>query len=342
MTTTTLSSPTQNVASRQETLLDVRNLVTSIHARGRTLRAVDDVSFQVKRGEILGVVGESGCGKSMTALSLMRLIPTAADITQGEVLFEGVDLLRLREKEMRAIRGHHISMVFQEPMTALDPAFTIGTQITEVIRAHSNASKEEARTRAIAMLERLGIGNAANRLDSYPHQFSGGMRQRVMMALALVMNPQLLIADEPTTALDVTIQAQILDLIADLRRELGLSVLLITHNLGVVNEVADRVAVMYAGEIVEIGDVSQIFSNPQHPYTQGLLKSMPYLVSRQPSLHVIPGRVPELWAMPKACRFAARCPNRIQKCTEVHPDLRETTADHELRCFNPTPFDGDN
>jgi oligopeptide/dipeptide ABC transporter ATP-binding protein len=188
------------------------------------------------------------------------------------------------------------------------------------------------------MLDRLGIPNAARRLDSYPHQFSGGMRQRVMLALALVMNPKLLIADEPTTALDVTIQAQILDLIADLRRELGLSVVLITHNLGVIHEVADRVAVMYAGEIVEIGSVERIFTDPQHPYTQGLLKSMPYLHERQPSLYVIPGRVPELWAMPPACRFAARCPNRIVPCTETHPDLRETAPDHELRCYNPTPF----
>jgi oligopeptide/dipeptide ABC transporter ATP-binding protein len=341
MAATALTDHQDQSSATDATLLEVRDLVTVIHSRNRTLRAVDHVSFQVKRGEILGVVGESGCGKSMTALSLMRLIPATAEIAQGEILFEGVDLLKLKDRQIRSIRGHHISMVFQEPMTALDPAFTIGTQITEVIRAHSNISKPEARDRAAIMLDRLGISNATNRLDSYPHQFSGGMRQRVMLALALVMNPKLLIADEPTTALDVTIQAQILDLIADLRRELGLSVLLITHNLGVVNEIADRVAVMYAGEIVEIGDVEQIFSNPQHPYTQGLLKSMPYLESRQPSLHVIPGRVPELWAMPKACRFAARCPNRIQICTETHPDLRETNPHHELRCYNPTPFDSD-
>lgn len=338
MTASILTNQTPSAGGDQATLLDVRNLVTSIKGRSRDFRAVDDVSFQVKRGEIFGVVGESGCGKSMTALSLMQLIPVNAEISGGQILFEGTDLLRLREREMRRIRGNEMSMVFQEPMTALDPAFTVGAQITEVIRAHTNASRDEARDRAAAMLDRLGISNAANRLDNYPHQFSGGMRQRVMLALALVMNPKLLVADEPTTALDVTIQAQILDLIANLRREMGLSVLLITHNLGVVNEIADRVAVMYAGEIVEIGDVQQIFSNSQHPYTQGLLKSMPYLVSRQPRLHVIPGRVPDLRAMPAACRFAARCPNRIEICTEIHPDLRETSPIHELRCYNPTPY----
>ncbi|MEA2596652.1 MAG: peptide/nickel transport system ATP-binding protein [Thermomicrobiales bacterium] len=319
-------------------LLTVDNLTTVIHARRRTLRAVDRVSFTVNRGEILGLVGESGCGKSMTALSLMRLLPPGAAVAEGSVRFDGRDLLRLNGGEIRKVRGNDVSMVFQEPMTALDPAFTVGSQIAEVVRAHTKVGAEEARTRAVAMLDRLGIPNAARRIDDYPHQFSGGMRQRVMLALALVMNPKLLLADEPTTALDVTIQAQILDLIADLRRELGLSVILITHNLGVVNEIADRVAVMYAGEIVEIGTTRQIFENPQHPYTQGLLKSMPYLVSRQATLHVIPGRVPELWAMPAACRFAARCSNRIAPCVETHPDLARIETDHDLRCYNPTSF----
>ncbi len=304
------------------------------------MHAVDNVSFQVNHGEIFGVVGESGCGKSMTALSLMRLIPVNSAITNGQILFEGTDLVRLSEREMRRIRGNQMSMVFQEPMTALDPSFTVGTQITEVIHAHSSATKEEAQTRAIDMLDRLGISNASDRLDSYPHQFSGGMRQRVMMALALVMNPKLLVADEPTTALDVTIQAQILDLIAELRQDMGLSVLLITHNLGVVSEVADRMAVMYAGEIVETGTVRRIFSDPQHPYTQGLLKSMPYLTARKPRLHVIPGRVPDLRAMPSACRFAARCPNRIDICTEHHPELEVKVGTHEIRCYNPTPYAG--
>jgi oligopeptide/dipeptide ABC transporter ATP-binding protein len=316
----------------------VRNLVTELQARRRRLRAVDTVSFQVGRGEILGVVGESGCGKSMTALSLMRLLPATARIAQGEIRFDGRDLARVSGAEMRRIRGNRMSMVFQEPMTALDPAFTIGTQITEVIRAHAHVGRHEALERAAAMLDRLGIPNASRRLENYPHQFSGGMRQRAMLALALVMNPKLLIADEPTTALDVTIQAQILDLIAGLRNEMGLSVILITHNLGVVNEIADRVAVMYAGEIVEVGTVARIFNDPRHPYTQGLLKSMPYVNERRQTLHVIPGRVPELSAMPKACRFAARCPNRIAQCTEIHPDLQETDRNHELRCFNPTAY----
>ena len=319
-------------------LLEVEDLTTVIHSRRRALRAVDGVSFRVGRGEILGLVGESGCGKSMTALSLMRLLPPTAAIAGGAVRFAGRDLLALRPAKMRRVRGNEISMVFQEPMTALDPAFTVGSQITEVIHAHAGVRGAEAEARAVAMLDRLGIANAARRVHDYPHQFSGGMRQRVMLALALVMNPKLLIADEPTTALDVTIQAQILDLIAGLRAELGLSVILITHNLGVVHEIADRVAVMYAGEIVETGPVTRIFGDPRHPYTQGLLKSMPYLNERRASLHVIPGRVPELWAMPPACRFAARCPNRIKPCLETHPDLRRTETGHALRCYNPTPF----
>src|SRR4051794_13766266 len=257
-----------------EPLLKVEGLTTEIQARKRTLRAVENVSFSVKRGEILGVVGESGCGKSMTALSIMRLLPLAARVSEGTIEFDGQDLLKLSGREMRRVRGNLISMVFQEPMTALDPAFTIGSQIIEVVKSHDSVSAEVARQRAIDMLDRLGIPNPESRINDYPHQFSGGMRQRVMLALALVMNPKLLLADEPTTALDVTIQAQILDLISQLRSELGLSVMLITHNLGVVNEIADRVAVMYAGEIVETGDVKEIFSNPRHPYTQGLLRSM--------------------------------------------------------------------
>jgi len=319
-------------------LLAVENLTTVIHARKRTLRAVDNVSFSVDRGEILGLVGESGCGKSMTALSIMRLLPHAASVAAGAIRFDGRDLLKLSGREMRRLRADEIAMVFQEPMTALDPAFTIGSQITEVVRAHDSVGADEALARAVRILDRLGIPNAERRAHDYPHQFSGGMRQRVMLGLALVMNPKLLLADEPTTALDVTIQAQILDLIAELRTELGLSVVLITHNLGVVNEIADRVAVMYAGEIVETGTVAEIFANPRHPYTQGLLKSMPYLKSREKTLHVIPGRVPELWAMPAACRFAARCPNRIQPCVQTHPDLERIEPAHELRCYNPTPY----
>ncbi len=322
----------------REPLLTLDHVTTVINARKRTLRAVEDVSLSIGKGEILGVVGESGCGKSMTALTIMRLLPQSAVAAHGSIMFDGRDLLKLSGSEMRRIRGNQISMVFQEPMTALDPAFTVGRQIAEVVHAHESVSHDEAMQRAIRMLDRLGIPNADRRAHDYPHQFSGGMRQRVMLALALVMNPKLLLADEPTTALDVTIQAQILELIAELRKELGLSVMLITHNLGVVHEIADRVAVMYAGEVVETGTVAEIFANPRHPYTQGLLRSMPYLIKRQPTLHVIPGRVPELWAMPKACRFAARCPNRIEQCVQDHPALERIESNHELRCFNPTSF----
>ena len=322
----------------REPLLTLDHVTTVIHARKRTLRAVEDVSLSIGKGEILGVVGESGCGKSMTALTIMRLLPQSAVAAQGSIMFDDRDLLKLSGNEMRKIRGNQISMVFQEPMTALDPAFTVGSQIAEVVHAHETVSNEEAMQRAVRMLDRLGIPNADRRANDYPHQFSGGMRQRVMLALALVMNPKLLLADEPTTALDVTIQAQILELIAELRKELGLSVMLITHNLGVVHEIADRVAVMYAGEVVETGTVAEIFSNPRHPYTQGLLRSMPYLIKRQPTLHVIPGRVPELWAMPNACRFAARCPNRTEQCIKDHPALERIEINHELRCFNPTSF----
>jgi oligopeptide/dipeptide ABC transporter ATP-binding protein len=294
-------------------LLEVQGLTTTIQQRRGSVRPVDGVSFTVDRGEILGLVGESGCGKSMTALSLMRLLPAAATISAGSVLFDGQDLLAVSARQMRRLRGKDISMIFQEPMTALDPAFTIGYQLIETLNAHESMSRAEARDRAIHMLDRVGITNAASRLDDYPHQFSGGMRQRVMLAMALLMEPKLLLADEPTTALDVTVQSQILDLIAELQDDMHLSVILITHNLGVVHEIADRVAVMYAGEIVEIAPTRRIFENPQHPYTQGLMLSMPDLAHRREELHVIRGRVPELNALPPACRFAPRCPNRIQR-----------------------------
>jgi peptide/nickel transport system ATP-binding protein len=320
-------------------LLEVQGLTTTIQQRRGSVRPVDGVSFTVDRGEILGLVGESGCGKSMTALSLMRLLPAAATISAGSVLFDGQDLLAVSARQMRRLRGKDISMIFQEPMTALDPAFTIGYQLIETLNAHESMSRAEARDRAIHMLDRVGITNAASRLDDYPHQFSGGMRQRVMLAMALLMEPKLLLADEPTTALDVTVQSQILDLIAELQDDMHLSVILITHNLGVVHEIADRVAVMYAGEIVEIAPTRRIFENPQHPYTQGLMLSMPDLAHRREELHVIRGRVPELNALPPACRFAPRCPNRIQRCEEKHPSLAITEEEHELRCYNPTKFE---
>jgi peptide/nickel transport system ATP-binding protein len=319
-------------------LLAVEGLTTEISRRRGSFAAVDDVSFSVGKGEILGIVGESGCGKTMTVLSVMRLLPAAARIREGRVLLQDRDLLTLSEREMRRVRGNDVAMVFQEPMTSLDPSFTIGSQMTETVRAHDAGTRAAAKARAIEMLERVGIPRAASRLDDYPHQFSGGMRQRVMIATALLLEPRVLIADEPTTALDVTIQAQILDLLARLREDLAMSVILITHNLGVVYEIADRVAVMYAGEIVETGSVASIFKDPRHPYTQGLLRSMPDLAARGDRLTVILGRVPELTALPAACRFSPRCPNRIVRCDQEHPDLVRTDERRMLRCYNPTPF----
>ncbi|MFN0152961.1 MAG: ABC transporter ATP-binding protein [Gaiella sp.] len=320
-------------------LLVVERLTTEIRRRRGSFAAVDRVSFTVGRGEIMALVGESGCGKTMTMLSVMRLLPAAATITSGRVLLDGEDLAALPESAMRRVRGKDIAMVFQEPMTSLDPSFTIGRQMTETIVAHRAASRREARQRSIDMLERVGIPRAATRFDDYPHQFSGGMRQRVMIATALLLEPKLLVADEPTTALDVTIQAQILDLLAGLRDDLGMSVILITHNLGVVYEIADRVAVMYAGEVVECDSVSSVFDNPCHPYTQGLLRSMPDLTEPGTRLPVIAGRVPELTALPRGCRFAPRCANRIARCDEQHPELELLDGGRALRCFNPTPFD---
>jgi peptide/nickel transport system ATP-binding protein len=258
----------------------------------------------------------------------------------GRVLLGDENLAALSDHEMRVRRGRDISMIFQEPMTALDPSFKVGSQLIETYLAHEPTSRAVARARAAEMLELVGIPDARRRLDSYPHQFSGGMRQRIVIAMALMLKPKVLIADEPTTALDVTIQAQILDLIRDLRDELGMSVLLITHDLGVVNEVADRVVVMYAGEIVESAPADRLLSNPEHPYTQGLLRSLPSLTPPGDQLPVIPGRVPDIHAFPPACRFAPRCPNRLPRCTESHPPLEATgtNRERELRCFNPSPF----
>jgi oligopeptide/dipeptide ABC transporter ATP-binding protein len=328
---------TQAVDAPDGQVLAVEELVTEVRAQRSTFNAVDRVSFSLRRGEILGLVGESGSGKTMTALSLIRLLPAAARAAGGRVLLAGIDLLAQSECQRRRLRGQDIAMVFQEPMTSLDPAFTVGQQIVETIRAHERAPRALARARAVELLGRVGIPNAAQRLDSYPHQFSGGMRQRVMLAIALALEPKVLIADEPTTALDVTIQAQILELIAALRDEMGMCVLLITHNLAVVHEIADQVAVMYAGEIVESAPRDAIFDRPQHPYTQGLLRSMPGLTPRGEYLPVIPGRVPELFELPSGCRFAPRCPNRIDRC-KSHPLLDRIDKNHELRCYNPTPL----
>jgi oligopeptide/dipeptide ABC transporter ATP-binding protein len=327
------------VSAVDEAALIVDGLSVEIRRRDGSFVAVQNVSFDVKPAEILGIVGESGCGKTLTCLAVMRLLPRAAGLVGGRVILEGEDLGALSEAEMRQRRGRDVSMIFQEPMTALDPSFKVGHQLVETLRAHEPVSRAVARARAAEMLNLVGIPDGPRRLDNYPHQFSGGMRQRIVIAMALMMHPKLLIADEPTTALDVTIQAQILDLILELRDELGMSVLLITHNLGVVHEVADRVAVMYAGEIVESASVAQTFSDPLHPYTQGLLRSMPSLTPAGRRLPVIPGWVPDIRAFPRACRFAPRCPNRGTRCNDVHPDLESVADERELRCFHPKPFE---
>jgi oligopeptide/dipeptide ABC transporter ATP-binding protein len=311
----------------------------AIRSRGRTRPAIDHVSLHVNPGEVVCLVGESGCGKTLTALAAMRLLPPAATLTGGRVLLGGEELTALGESEMRGRRGRSVSMIFQEPMTALDPSFTVGYQLTETYLAHRPGDKAGARARAEEVLGLVGIPDGRRRLGDYPHQFSGGMRQRIVIAIALMMEPKLLIADEPTTALDVTIQAQILDLILDLREKLGMSVLFITHDLGVVDEIADRVVVMYAGEVVETAPAAELFTVPCHPYSQGLLRSMPALAPVGQRLPVIEGRVPNLGSIPSACRFAPRCPNRQPSCDETHPTLERTADEHELRCFYPTPFE---
>ena len=299
---------------------------------------VRDVSFQLNDGETLALVGESGCGKTLTALSVIRLLPDPpARITAGSVVLDGTDITGVPESTMRSLRGDTVSMVFQEPLTSLDPVFTIGDQIEEAITAHRKVNRREARDMAVEILKEVQIPSPRQRLDDYPHQMSGGMRQRVMIAMALVLDPKVLIADEPTTALDVTIQAQILELIRAEQERRQLAVLLITHNLAVVSQVADRVAVMYAGEIVEEAPASEIFANPRHPYTQGLLSSIPSAAGDSKHLYTIPGRVPDPRVLPPACLFAPRCPYVISRCWHDHPGL-EASNGHLLRCWNPQPF----
>ena len=308
------------MAGEREPLLTVTDLVTQFDTEDGRVTAVDGVSFDVMPGETLGIVGESGSGKSVTALSVIRLIQTPPGrIAGGRVTFRGRDLLGLPDHEMREIRGNEISMIFQEPMTSLNPLFTVGDQIMEAILLHQDRDKQRARGRAVEMLRKVGIPSPEKRVDQYPHQMSGGMRQRVMIAMALACNPSLLIADEPTTALDVTIQAQILDLIGKLKQDTGASVMLITHDLGVIAETADRVIVMYAGQIVETGDVDTIFDHPMHPYTSGLLESIPQLTEEKARLHSIEGVVPSPFDMPKGCRFAPRCPLADAQCTGTGP-----------------------
>ena len=314
-------------------LLRVKDLKTYFFTHEGTVKAVDGINLKVSKGETLGLVGESGCGKSVTALSIMRLIPSPpGKIVGGKIHFEGKNLLELNEKEMRKIRGRKISMIFQEPMTSLDPMFTIGDEIAEVIRLHQGLKKDEARKKAIESLKTVGMPDPEKRINEYPHELSGGMRQRAMIAMALSCNPTLLIADEPTTALDVTIQAQILRLIDELRKKFGTSVLLITHDLGVIAETCDNVAVMYAGHIVEHTDANTLFRNPLHPYTKGLMKSIPRLDVDTKRLEIIKGLVPNLLDMPSGCPFYPRCNFCSEGCTKELPKLIEVEKNHLVRC----------
>ncbi len=316
-----------------KTLLEIKNLKTHFFTHEGTVKAVDGVSFKINQGETLGIVGESGSGKSVTALSVMKLIPhPPGKIVEGEIYFEGKDLLKLDDKEIRKIRGKKISMIFQEPMTSLDPVFTIGHEIGEAIQLHQGLNKKEARKKSIEILKIVGIPDVEKRIDNYPHELSGGMRQRVMIAMALSCNPTLLIADEPTTALDVTIQAQILRLINDLKDKFGASVMLITHDLGVIAEMCDNVAVMYAGHIVEYTDVYTLFSNPLHPYTKGLSKSIPRMNVEAEHLDAIPGIVPNLLDLPSGCPFHPRCDFCSERCVEEMPELIEIENSHLVKC----------
>jgi peptide/nickel transport system ATP-binding protein len=318
-------------------LLEVKGLKTYFYTEDGVVRAVDGVNFEVYPGEVLGLVGESGCGKSVTSLSIMRLISKPGRIDEGQILLDGENLLELPEEEMIKVRGNRISMIFQQPQTALNPVFKVGDQLAEVLDVHQDLGKEAGWKRAIALLKMVGVPDPERRVEAYPHELSGGMAQRVMIAMALACVPELLIADEPTTALDVTIQAQILDLMRDLRREMGTSVILITHDLGVVAEMAERVAVMYAGEIVEQTDVNTLFDQPLHPYTQGLIGSIPILGEIKEKLDVIPGSVPNLVNLPPGCRFAPRCQARFKYnltiCAEVKPELEEVKPGHFVRCW---------
>ena len=317
-----------------EPLLSLRHLVTAFDTDEGYLRAVDDVSFDVYPGKTLGIVGESGCGKSVTSLSILRLIPSPPGfIERGEALFEGRDLFHLSEAQMRSIRGNDISMIFQEPMTSLNPVYKVGSQIIEAIRLHQRVSRRAAKARAIELLDLVGIPAPSERIDSYPHTLSGGMRQRVMIAMALACEPRLLIADEPTTALDVTIQAQILDLLRSLQAELGMSIVFISHDLGVMAEFTHEIAVMYAGKIVEHSETNALFAAARHPYTRGLLRSLPSQRNRGERLPTIPGIVPDLRTLPTGCRFQDRCELVSDACRSEEPSLRQIEQS-DVACFN--------
>jgi oligopeptide/dipeptide ABC transporter ATP-binding protein len=326
-----------------ETLLDVKNLKTRFSTDDGTFFAVDDVSFSLKRGQTLGIVGESGCGKSVTSLSIMRLIQSPGKIESGEILFNGKSLLKSSEEEMRHVRGNDIAMIFQEPMTSLNPVYTCGNQISEAISVHfPKLTKAEVKARALEMLHKVGIPAPEKRYDEYPHQLSGGMRQRVMIAMAISCNPKLLIADEPTTALDVTIQAQILDLMRKLQKDFNAGMILITHDLGVVAEMCQDVVVMYAGKIVEHASVEDTFYRPKHPYTKGLLDSIPHFETghKLTELKTIKGLVPSLMHLPKGCRFQDRCPNVQNDCRQVEPTLLPMGENHEAACYHPVGSEG--
>ena len=321
-------------------ILEVTNLEVEFSGDGGKNISVDHVGFHVDSGEIVCIVGESGCGKSVTALSVMGLLGKGGKVTAGRVLFEGRDLLSMTEQELDGVRGDRLTMIFQDPLTSLNPVFTIGSQMTESIRAHMGLGKDEARERALSLLKKVGLPDTLSVMKKYPHLLSGGMRQRVMIAMALSCNPSLLIADEPTTALDVTIQAQIMDLILELKEEMGMAVLLITHDMGVVAEMADEVMVMYAGKEMEYGDVKSIFKHPLHPYTQGLLKSIPRLdQDSSERLFNIPGSVPDLSEMPKGCRFCTRCTEACSKCFDQEPGLYEI-GEQKVRCWKYAPEGG--
>lgn len=317
-----------------DALLDIKGLSTVFDTELGVFPAIKDVNLSLKKGETLCVVGESGSGKTITSMSLMQLLPSSGKIASGEIIFRDVDLVKLTRKEMNRFRGKAISMIFQDPMSALDPVYTCGSQITEAIQIHEEISKGEAKNRAILLLKQVGIPHPETIFDAYPHELSGGMCQRVMIAMALSCNPELLIADEPTTALDVTVQARILDLLNKIKKEFNMGILLITHDLGVVAEMADRVAVMYAGQIVEETDVHTLFKNPKHPYTKGLIKSVPPLHQKDKTLYSIPGSVPSISSMPKGCRFHPRCSFATDLCVKKEPELQEINSQHRVKCWH--------
>ncbi|MGP4070946.1 ABC transporter ATP-binding protein [Piscibacillus sp. B03] len=317
----------------EETLLDIKDLRTSFFVDGNEIKAVDGVSFKLKKGRTIGIVGESGSGKSITALSILRLLENPGKVVGGEINFKGKDLTKVSDREMRQIRGNEISMIFQEPMTSLNPVYTVGQQIRETLKVHQGLGKESGTKKGVELLELVGIPSPKERIKQYPHELSGGMRQRVMIAMALACNPELLIADEPTTALDVTIQAQILELINKLQEEIGMSVIMITHDMGVVAETCDDVAVMYGGKVVEFADVNTIFKDPKHPYTIGLLNSIPRHDVDVDELEPIRGSVPSPKDMPDGCRFAPRCPFATDLCMNELPKLDEVSNGNEVRCW---------